>query len=98
MKYTIFYSWQSDTYPKYNWSLIRDCINTAMKSIENKGQLKGIYFNDLQESTSNIPGTPDIVPTIEERIDNCDIFIGDLTVCNNYKSLTDFLKNNPEIN
>jgi len=97
MRYTIFYSWQSDTDPKYNWSLIRDCINTAMKSIENKGQLKGIYFNDLQESTSNIPGTPDIVQTIEERIDYCDIFIGDLTITNSYPWVLNALKSDPKL-
>lgn len=97
MKYTIFYSWQSDTEPDFNWNLIRDSINSAIKNIENKGQLKGVFFNDLQESTSNVPGSPDTVQTIEERIDNCDIFIGDLTITNSHPRILEFLKNNSDI-
>lgn len=97
MKYTIFYSWQSDTNPNFNRCLIRDCINSAIKNIENKGQLKGVFFNDLQESTSNVPGSPDTVQTIEERIDNCDIFIGDLTITNSHLRILEFLKDNSDI-
>lgn len=97
MKYTIFYSWQSDTNPNYNWVLIRDCINSAIKNIENKGQLKGVFFNDLQESTSNIPGSPDIVPTIEKRIDSCDIFICDLTITNSHDWILTALETNPDL-
>ena len=97
MKYTIFYSWQSDTESKFNWTLIRDCINSAIKNIENKGQLKGILFNNLQESTSNIPGSPDTVQTIEERINNCQIFIGDLTITNSHPKILEFLKDNSDV-
>ena len=97
MKYTIFYSWQSDTNPNFNWVLIRDCINSAVKNIENKGKLKGIFFNELQESTSNIPGSPDIVETIEERIDNCDIFICDLTITNSHDWILAALEANPDL-
>ncbi len=97
MKYTIFYSWQSDTNPNFNWVLIRDCINSAIKNIENKGRLKGVFFNDLQESTSNIPGSPDIVPTIEVRIDSCDIFICDLTITNSHDWILTALETNPDL-
>lgn len=97
MKYTIFYSWQSDTEPNFNRILIRDCINSAIKNIENKGQLKGVLFNNLQESTSNIPGSPDIVETIEERIDNCDIFICDLTITNSHGWILAALEANPDL-
>lgn len=97
MKYTIFYSWQSNTNPTFNKVLIRDCINSAIKNIQNKGQLKGVLFNDLQESTSNIPGTPDIVSTIEERIDCCDIFICDLTIINSYDWVLKEREKNPNL-
>jgi hypothetical protein len=50
MKLTIFYSWQSETEAKYNHSLIGSCIQKAMNNIANIGQLKGVFFNPLQES------------------------------------------------
>lgn len=97
MKYTIFYSWQSDTDSKYNKTLIKNCITSAMKNIENRGQLKGMFFNNLQESTSNIPGSPSVVSTLEERIDKCHIFIGDLTIANSYPWVLKALKENPNL-
>lgn len=83
MKLTIFYSWQMDIDVKINKDFIKACIEIAIKNIKNTGQLKGIDFT-LQESTSNIPGTPNINKTIDDRISKCDIFICDLTIVNKY--------------
>lgn len=83
MKLTIFYSWQMDIDVKINKDFIRKCIEDAINNIKNTGQLKGIDFI-LQESTNNIPGTPNIPETIDERIRDCDIYICDLSIVNKY--------------
>ena len=95
MKLTAFYSWQSETDSKYNHSLIGRCIQRAMNNIENTGQLKGIFFNSLQESTKGEAGTPDIVKSIENGLDTCDIFIGDLTITNNIDWIVQELGKDP---
>ncbi len=68
---------------KINKDFIRKCIEGAINNIKNTGQLKGIDFI-LQESTNNIPGTPNIPETIDERIRDCDIYICDLSIVNKY--------------
>lgn len=97
MKLTIFYSWQSETESQYNHSLIGGCIQKAMNNIENSGQLKGVFFNPLQESTKGEAGSPDIVQSIENGLNSCDIFIGDLTITNKYPWVFEQLEKNPDL-
>lgn len=77
----IFFSWQVETNPQgfNNKAFLIDCIGSAIKQIENKGTLKGIRF-ELTEGLRNIPGNPEVAQLMFEQIDNCDIFIGDMTV------------------
>jgi len=91
MKLTIFYSWQENTDKNLNKNFIRDCINLSVTNIKNQGQLKGIQF-EIQESTSNLPGTPDVNSIIEQRISDCDIFIGDLSFVNAYSCLEKIIR------
>ena len=81
MTLKIFFSWQtaSDTKHLHNKPFILSCINKAIGEIENKGELKGVYF-EVQEGTTSEAGTPEMIATCEKRIDECHIFIADFTV------------------
>ena len=93
MKLTVFFSWQSDidNDKLNNKSFLCDCINTALKKLENKGELKNVFF-EFQESTSNISGNPSIPNTLDKRIENCDIFIADLSIVDSYSKLELFIR------
>ena len=54
-------------------------MSKASKNIEDKGKLKGVFFN-IDCDTKNIPGTPNIDNTIDEKITNCNLFLADLTI------------------
>ena len=81
MKLKIFFSWQtaSDTKHLHNKPFILSCIGKAVGEIANKGQLKGVWF-EVQEGTTHVAGTPEMIATCEKRIDECHIFIADFTV------------------
>lgn len=81
-EFTLFFSWQSDD--NKTKKILSDAISKAVKDIR-------VYHNyniTLEESTSNTPGSPQIVQTILDKIDSCDIFLADITpVCNYSKQL-----------
>ena len=93
MKLTVFFSWQSDidNDKLNNKSFLCDCIHTALKNLENKGELKNVFF-EFQESTSNISGNPSIPNTLDKRIENCDVFIADLSVVDSFSIIELFLR------
>lgn len=66
-KKTLFFSWNSKN-KKHNRRL--------KKTIENICEELEIEYD---ESTRNVPGSPNIVETIKEKIKKCDIFIADIT-------------------
>lgn len=73
---TIFYSWQCDLNKDTNQYGIRDCIESALTSIEKT--LNNINLHK-EEATSNSPGSPNIPEKIFEKISTAHIFICDLT-------------------
>jgi hypothetical protein len=80
MKVNIFFSWQSDTHVEFNKNFVGDALKEAIKLL--KRENKGIEFSDLQidRDTRNIPGSPNIPLTLDNKIRECQIFVGDLTV------------------
>jgi hypothetical protein len=73
MPIRIFYSWQADLPNKTNRGLIRDALDKAVKQIETNEKL--IVESDRQ----GVPGSPDILYTILEKIDQADLFVCDVT-------------------
>jgi hypothetical protein len=77
MSIRVFYSWQSDTDGLANHYLIRDALEAALR------QTTASY--DLQErplldhDTKGVPGTPPIFSTILSKIEQCSIFVADVT-------------------
>jgi hypothetical protein len=82
MPLTIFYSWQSDTPNSTNRGFIEDAIVKAIKAISDKIEIQNALRDEeikIDKDTQGVPGTPPIVETIFNKIDNCTIFIPDLT-------------------
>jgi hypothetical protein len=75
---TLFYSWQSDTSSKTNRNFIKDIIEKALKNVSKALELEEAIR--LDQDTQGVPGTPEIANTILRKIDECDIFLCDLTI------------------
>lgn len=79
----IFYSWQSDLPSSETRGLIQDGISAAIKLLRDTVEI------DADRDTKGEYGSPDIVQTIFSKIDECDIFIADVSIVNKYHSITD---------
>ena len=93
MKYTIFYSWQSDLPNNTNRGFIGSVLEEAI------GQLHESDFEvelTLDRDTQNIPGSPNIVKTIIDKIRKCDVFVADLSII--HQGLPDELRASPNPN
>lgn len=78
-KWNIFFSWQSDLPEAETTRVIRKAIKKARSKIENN--FENVNIN-IEEATSNTPGSPDIPKIIFEKILLSDIFICDVTTIN----------------
>ncbi|MEB3342477.1 hypothetical protein [Okeania sp.] len=76
----IFYSWQSDLPNKTNRGFIGDALKKAVKSIINDNSI--IVEPVIDRDTQNVPGSPDIVQTIFDKIDQAQIFVCDVSIIN----------------
>ena len=78
----VFYSWQSDRPNSTNRSFIEDALK---KAIRNLGQAENEFYDpprseiELDKDTQGIPGTPSITDTIFKKIEECAVFVPDLT-------------------
>lgn len=78
-KMKIFYSWQSDLPNSTNRNLIQSSIDKTVKVFNN------IIKIEADRDTKNQLGSPDITESIFEKIDECDLFIADITIINKSK-------------
>jgi len=78
MKVSIFYSWQSDRPDRIN----RDFIQTAALSAIDKiiSNEKFEFEPALDRDTQHVPGIPAIAQSILEKIENCALFLCDVTI------------------
>ena len=72
-KFTIFFSWQSDT--KGNRKIIKDAIRATCQIQKEKYG----YEVEIDESTRNLPGSQSIEEAVLRKITKADIFIADVT-------------------
>lgn len=79
-KFTIFYSWQSDI--KGNRNFINKCIEKAVKEVKKKHKTEFELEINLDRDTKNKSGSPNISDTILRKIEECDIFIADISLVN----------------
>ncbi len=78
MQAKIFYSWQSDIRAAACRTLIGDALEAAAHALVDDGTAEVIPVID--RDTKDVPGSPDIGATILEKIENADVFVGDVTI------------------
>lgn len=78
MAVTIFYSWQSDSASKTNHRFIKEALEVAVNRLVADGHVEEAPRVD--HDTQGVHGDPDIFPTILRKIDECDVFIADVTI------------------
>lgn len=74
----IFWSWQSDIKRKVSQDFIRDCLDTAAKELSKEVDIEGRSI-EVDHDTKGVPGSPPIVDTILKKIEEADLFFGDVT-------------------
>ena len=75
---TIFYSWQSDLPETRN--VIRGALDRAVRNLNRSPDLEEAIRVD--QDTDGVVGWPDITATILSKIDQCEVFVADLTPIN----------------
>ncbi|WP_444544716.1 hypothetical protein, partial [Shewanella glacialipiscicola] len=58
----IFYSWQSDIENKFNRNFIKDCLERAIKQLNQDLKIEDALR--LDHDTKDVQGSPDIASTI----------------------------------
>ncbi|CAN5310664.1 hypothetical protein BH20ACI1_BH20ACI1_19030 [soil metagenome] len=76
----IFYSWQSDHSNLTNRTFIQDALEKATKLLRNDDSLEVNPVVD--RDTKDEPGSPDIVHSIFDKIENSAVFVCDVTIIN----------------
>ena len=78
----IFYSWQSDH--KNTKNFIDKALSGAIKDLSGDSTLD--KSPRLDKDTQGTVGSPSIVSTIKSKIDNCGIFVADVSIVNESKT------------
>ena len=78
---TIFYSWQSDLPGSDTRNIIQDSIKDAVRLLRDTVDI------EADRDTKGKFGSPDIVQTIFSKIDDCDIFIADVSAVCQYETI-----------
>lgn len=80
MKLNIFYSWQSDLPDKTNRQFIKNCLDAAMNDIHANNKIISDW--SIESDSRGEIGTPELASKIFAKIDQCDIFIADISIIN----------------
>ena len=80
MKVTVFYSWQSDLPNNTNRGFIQRALEKAIDSITAQETL--VIDPCVERDTAGVPGSPDIASTIFSKMDDCHVFVGDVSIIN----------------
>lgn len=72
---TIFFSWQSDLDQEMTTHAVRKAMRSAIPALQEKYERQF----DIDESTRNLPGSPNIPIAIIDKIRTSDIFVADIT-------------------
>lgn len=93
MDFVVFYSWQSDLPNATNRSFIEKALEDAVKAIRSDDSVK--VEPVIDRDTSGVPGSPDISTTIFAKIDQCQVFVCDVSIIN--PGATSRLTPNPNV-
>lgn len=81
MPFSLFYAWQSDTNASTGRNFVEEAANKALKEVHVSGLLDSAPR--LDKDTKDVPGTPDIINTILDKISMSSAFLADLTFVSN---------------
>jgi hypothetical protein len=97
MEFKIFYSWQSDIKAAANRTFIEKALQDAIKEIKSDDLLK--VEPVIDRDTKDVSGSPDIVDSIFNKIDKCNLFVADVTIINSHirPKKTNRLSPNPNV-
>lgn len=79
---TVFYSWQSDTPSKLNRNFLEEALREALKRLHLDATLEVALRDatlELDKDTQGVTGSPPIAETILKKIEQCAVFVADLT-------------------
>lgn len=79
--FKVFYSWQSDLPGNTNRNFLDTCINDAVKNCNSV--VDGLEVV-ADRDTKGITGSPNIAQTIFDKIDECDLFVADVSIINSH--------------
>lgn len=74
----VFYSWQSDLPNSTTRGLIQSSIEATVRNMRDTVEVTA------DRDTQGVYGSPDIVETIFSKIDDCDIFVADVSAVTTY--------------
>src|SRR4051812_25834162 len=94
MRIRIFYAWQSDTPPWLNHRFIHDALDAAVAKLNAEPNIDGADIEEadsfeLDHDTKDVPGSPPIAETICKKIDECTVFVGDVTIVGEFTRSSD---------
>lgn len=75
MQLKVFYSWQSDRSGKLCRDFIHIALNDAAERLTARRGVEVLVDSDTQ----GVPGTPPITAVILEKIEDCDVFVADMS-------------------
>ena len=79
MSKTVFWSWQSDLPAATTKDFIKEALAQALEKVAEELELEMADRLELDHDTKGEPGLVDIVSTIFRKIDDCQIFVADIT-------------------
>ena len=95
MKYTIFYSWQSDLPNNTNRGFIEDVINKSIADFNSNDQYE--LEVSIDRDTKDVPGSPNITQTLIDKIKKSDAFVADISIVTGNKENGQRLSPNPNV-
>lgn len=84
MEHKIFYSWQSDLPAQTNEQFIEKALKNVVQKLKDDASLDVNPI--LDRDIANVPGSPDVAATILAKIEQSDIFVGDVSIINKRQS------------
>lgn len=88
-EFKIFFSWQSDLSSNKTTRFIDECLESVVNILKDTITVKP------DRATQDMTGSPDITESIFSKIDECDLFIADLSIINNKSSMDE--QQNPDV-
>lgn len=79
MKKTVFWSWQSDLPTEVTRDFIKKALNQALKKVNSELELEQAERIELDHDTKGEAGLVEIVKTIFDKIEDCEVFVADIT-------------------